>query len=105
MGPLVSAAQLQRVESLVATAKGNGTFRAGGERARVSGMENGFFFQPTVITDVAQDARVVTDEIFGPVTVVLPFDLRGGGYRAGKRCALWSRWLGLDKQRAARACG
>jgi betaine-aldehyde dehydrogenase len=73
MGPLVSAAQLARVEALVATARGHGTFRTGGERAHVPGMEDGFFFQPTVITDVADDARVVTDEIFGPVTVVLPF--------------------------------
>jgi betaine-aldehyde dehydrogenase len=73
MGPLVSAAQLARVEELVATARGQGTFRTGGERARVPGMEDGFYFQPTVITDVADDARVVSDEIFGPVTVVLPF--------------------------------
>jgi betaine-aldehyde dehydrogenase len=96
MGPLVSAAQLQRVESLVATAKGNGTFRAGGERARVSGMENGFFFQPTVITDVAHDARVVTDEIFGPVTVVLPFTseeeaiARANAVRYGLAGSVWT---------------
>jgi betaine-aldehyde dehydrogenase len=74
MGPLVSAAQLQRVESLVQTARGVGRFLAGGGRARAPGLEGGFFFQPTVITDVADDAKVVTDEIFGPVTVVLPFD-------------------------------
>src|SRR5690242_3628630 len=74
MGPLVSAAQLQRVESLVQTARGVGRFLAGGGRARAPGLEGGFFFQPTVITDVPDDAKVVTDEIFGPVTVVLPFD-------------------------------
>lgn len=96
MGPLVSAAQLQRVEALVSTAKGAGTFRAGGERARVSGMENGFFFQPTVITDVAQDARVVTDEIFGPVTVVLPFTTeeeaiaRANAVRYGLAGSVWT---------------
>ncbi len=96
MGPLVSAAQLQRVESLVATAKGSGTFRAGGERARVAGMENGFFFQPTVITDVPNDARVVTDEIFGPVTVVLPFTseeeaiARANAVRYGLAGSVWT---------------
>lgn len=74
MGPLVSEAQLHRVESLVQSVKGVGRFLAGGERASVPGMANGFFFQPTVITDVPDDAKVVTEEIFGPVTVVLPFD-------------------------------
>lgn len=74
MGPLVSADQLSRVEALVQTVKGSGRFLAGGERASVPGMGNGFYFQPTVITDVADDARVVNEEIFGPVTVVLPFD-------------------------------
>ena len=74
MGPLVSEAQLGRVEALVETARGKGKFLAGGERANVPGMEGGYFFQPTVITDVPDDAKVVTDEIFGPVTVVLPFD-------------------------------
>ncbi|MFI5274943.1 MAG: aldehyde dehydrogenase family protein, partial [Ktedonobacterales bacterium] len=90
MGPLVSAAQLARVESLVSTVggaatgkangKGNGkhtargTFALGGERAHVAGMEDGYYFQPTIITDVAPDADVVINEIFGPVTVVLPFD-------------------------------
>jgi betaine-aldehyde dehydrogenase len=74
MGPLVSEAQLHRVEALVQSVKGVGRFLAGGERASVPGMANGFFFQPTVITDVPDDAKVVTEEIFGPVTVVLPFD-------------------------------
>lgn len=74
MGPLVSAAQLQRVESFVNTARDHGRFLLGGGRANVSGMENGFYFEPTIITDVADDAPVTCQEIFGPVTVVLPFD-------------------------------
>ncbi len=74
MGPLVSSAQLKRVEALVKTAKGKGTFRTGGERAKVAGMEKGFFYQPTVITDLPDDAEVVNEEIFGPAVVVLPFD-------------------------------
>jgi betaine-aldehyde dehydrogenase len=73
MGPLVSAAQLERVESLVKTATGSGKFETGGKRAKVSGLENGFFFEPTVITGVPEDAPVVREEIFGPVVVVLPF--------------------------------
>jgi betaine-aldehyde dehydrogenase len=96
MGPLVSAAQLDRVESLVASAKGKGTFRIGGERAHPSGLENGFFFQPTIITDVEDSARVVTDEIFGPVVVVLPFreeaevTARANAVRYGLAGSVWT---------------
>jgi betaine-aldehyde dehydrogenase len=105
MGPLVSGAQLERVESLVATAKGKGAFRTGGERARPAGMENGFFFQPTVITDVEDSARVVTDEIFGPVVVVLPFReeaeviARANAVRYGLAGSVWTS----NVQRALRA--
>jgi betaine-aldehyde dehydrogenase len=96
MGPLVSSAQLARVEALVATARGSGTFRAGGSRAQVPGFENGFFFQPTVITDVADDAPVVTDEIFGPAVVVLPFEdevdvlRRANAVRYGLAGSVWT---------------
>ena len=107
MGPLVSEAQLQRVEALVQTAKGHGRFQAGGERASVSGMANGYFFQPTVITDVSDDAKVVTDEIFGPVTVVLPFDdeaeivRRANAVRFALAGSVWTS----NVQRAMRVSG
>ena len=96
MGPLVSAAQLGRVESLVSTAKGSGTFQTGGGRAHVPGFEGGYYFQPTVITGVADDAPVVTDEIFGPVVVVLPFSseddaiARANAVRYGLAGSVWT---------------
>ncbi len=96
MGPLVSAAQLERVEKLVGTARKKGKFLVGGERARIPGFEDGFFFQPTVIADVADDAKVVTDEIFGPATVVLPFDeeeeviRRANAVRYGLAGSVWT---------------
>src|SRR5258708_20192542 len=74
MGPLVSAAQLGRVEALVRTARAQGHFALGGERAHIPGMENGYFFQPTIITAVPDDAAVIPHEIFGPPVVLLPFD-------------------------------
>jgi betaine-aldehyde dehydrogenase len=107
MGPLVSHAQLERVEKLVGTAREQGTFATGGERARVAGMENGCFFQPTVITDVPDTAPVVTQEIFGPVVVVLPFDdeaeviTRANAVRYGLAGSVWTS----NVQRALRMSG
>ena len=107
MGPLVSAAQLERVESLVKTAKGSGKFHTGGKRAKVSGLEKGFFFEPTVITDVPEDAPVVREEIFGPVVVVLPFKdeadaiAKANAVRYGLAGSVWTS----NVQRALRVSG
>jgi betaine-aldehyde dehydrogenase len=96
MGPLVSAAQLERVERLTRTVEGQGTFAVGGARARVAGMEGGYFFQPTIITDVPEQAQVVKQEVFGPVTVVLPFEdedeavRRGNDVRYGLAGSVWT---------------
>lgn len=43
----------------------------GGDRARVPGLENGFFIQPTLLVDVDNSMKVAQEEIFGPVTSVL----------------------------------
>jgi acyl-CoA reductase-like NAD-dependent aldehyde dehydrogenase len=69
MGPLVSAAQLERVERYVAVGLEEGAVvLVGGERAVGDGLERGYFFQPTVFDRVQPAMRIAQEEIFGPVT-------------------------------------
>ena len=71
MGPLVSDEQLERVTSMVEAGKKEGaTAIVGGEP--VGG--DGYFYKPTILTDVKQSMSVVRDEIFGPVVTAIPFD-------------------------------
>jgi betaine-aldehyde dehydrogenase len=73
VGPLISAAQVQRVSSLVSQGIEQGaTLLCGGERP--SGFTTGYFYSPTVLLDVARDNVLWRDEIFGPVLSVTPFD-------------------------------
>src|SRR5207253_2781087 len=70
MGPVVSTEQLERVTGFVDRAKQAGaTVLTGGER--MDG--DGFFYRPSVITGVAQDAEIVQREVFGPVVTVQRF--------------------------------
>ncbi len=68
VGPLIDAGQVERVLSWIREAKDAGaTLRCGGEA-------EGNCVLPTVLTDVPSDAKVWREEVFGPVTVVEPFD-------------------------------
>ena len=50
-----------------------GVVKSGGKRYSAHGLENGFYVQPTVFTDVTNDMRIAREEIFGPVVAVMPF--------------------------------
>jgi len=68
MGPLANEAQLATVRGFVASAREEGaTVLYGGDQPEGLG---GCFFQPTILTDVTPDMRVVREEIFGPVLAV-----------------------------------
>jgi acyl-CoA reductase-like NAD-dependent aldehyde dehydrogenase len=72
IGPMASAKQLNKVSSHVAAARAaGGRIITGGEAVELNG---GFFYQPTVIADLPNDAAAVQEEIFGPVLTVQPFD-------------------------------
>ncbi|WP_167159187.1 aldehyde dehydrogenase family protein [Streptomyces sp. MBT27] len=72
VGPVISAAHRDRVESYVELGRKEGaTVVAGGERPP---LDRGFYVAPTLLADCTNDMRVAREEIFGPVVVVIPFD-------------------------------
>ncbi|MDQ2715023.1 MAG: aminobutyraldehyde dehydrogenase [Chloroflexota bacterium] len=74
MGPLISVSQRTNVEGFVERALRDGAnIVAGGKRAKVAGLEQGFFFEPTVIAEDRNAAEIVQCEVFGPVLVVCRF--------------------------------
>jgi malonate-semialdehyde dehydrogenase (acetylating)/methylmalonate-semialdehyde dehydrogenase len=75
MGPVVTAAAKERIESLIGTGERQGAkVTVDGRGVKVPGYENGFFVGPTVIDQVGTDMDVYTEEIFGPVLSVVRSD-------------------------------
>ncbi|MEU9947190.1 aldehyde dehydrogenase family protein [Streptomyces sp. NPDC047939] len=73
VGPVISAAHRDRIESYVELGRKEGArVVTGGERPDPTGR--GFYVAPTLLADCTNDMRVVREEIFGPVVVVVPFD-------------------------------
>jgi succinate-semialdehyde dehydrogenase/glutarate-semialdehyde dehydrogenase len=71
VGPLISQAGLDKVETLVADAVDRGARVLTGGR-KVDGP--GYFYEPTVLVDVPADAELMSTEIFGPVAAISTFD-------------------------------
>jgi len=73
MGPLISAAQRDRVEGYIAAgvAEGARVVCGGG---RPQGMAGGYYVEPTLLADVTNDMTVAREEIFGPVLVAIAHD-------------------------------
>lgn len=72
MGPLINQAAISHVQSLVDSVKEAGaTIALGGQ---LSSRVDGFYYEPTVITNVKQDMRIIKEEIFGPVLPIVTFE-------------------------------
>jgi 1-pyrroline-5-carboxylate dehydrogenase len=66
MGAVISASAQEKIMEYIEIGKGEGKLVVGGE----PGPDSGFFIQPTVFKDVAAEARISREEIFGPVLAV-----------------------------------
>ncbi|MCX5225127.1 aldehyde dehydrogenase [Streptomyces sp. NBC_00233] len=103
MGPLISRAQLDRVRSYVPD-------DLPGIRGKAP-EGPGFWFPPTVLTGLSEDAPCAVEEVFGPVAVVLPFEDEADAIRLanateyGLSGSIWTRDVGraLRASRAVRA--
>src|SRR5581483_7046929 len=95
MGPLVSSEQYERVLGYLKLARDEGAqAKAGGERGP---QERGYFVKPTIYTAVRNDMRIAQEEIFGPVTVLIPFKdendavLQGNATTYGLAAGVWTK--------------
>jgi acyl-CoA reductase-like NAD-dependent aldehyde dehydrogenase len=105
MGPLVSAAQLERVQRYVNYGREDGAeLVLGGQRHG----DIGYFHQPTIFTGVRNDMRIAQEEIFGPVMSIIPFDTEEEAYAIandttyGLAAGVWTNDL-RQAHRASRA--
>lgn len=73
MGPLISGVQRERVSGFVERAKEQGAkVLTGGGIPK--GFDQGYYYEPTVLTNVQQDWEIVQNEVFGPVVTIQEFE-------------------------------
>ncbi len=75
MGPIANAAQLATIENYVKIGQKEGAkLLTGGKRIEIPGLEGGYYYAPTIFTDVKNSMRIAQEEIFGPVVCVIKYD-------------------------------
>lgn len=103
LGPLVNAAQYEKVTQAIAQGvKQGATLRSGGQRP--VGREKGFYLQPTIFTDVPEESDIWREEIFGPVVCIRAFDDEAEALAAANRTrfGLAAAVMSADLPRAER---
>ena len=74
LGPLASQAQLERVRTYIEKGVSEGARLLCGGITPPDGLEQGYYVQPTVFTDVTNDMTIAQEEIFGPVLSIIAYD-------------------------------
>ena len=74
LGPLVSAAQRERVRDYINKGVEEGATLLTGGADGPEGLDKGFFVKPTVFSNVTNDMTIAQEEIFGPVLSIIPYD-------------------------------
>ncbi|GAC1560055.1 MAG: hypothetical protein NVS2B7_34540 [Herpetosiphon sp.] len=75
LGPKVNNTELEKLEQMVARAQEQGAQVAlGGKRPDGAAFQQGFWYSPTILTNVRNDMDIMQQEIFGPISPVMAFD-------------------------------
>ncbi len=106
IGPVINRSALEKIHSYTEIGQEEGAkLLTGGEVATGNGLDQGFFYRPTIFADVEPEMRIAQEEIFGPTTALIPvkdFDdaIRvANGIRFGLSSSIFTR----DVNRAFRA--
>jgi aldehyde dehydrogenase (NAD+) len=74
IGPVVSALQFDRIQTLINAGVEEGATVLVGGPGKPKGFETGYYVKPTIFCDVRNDMRIAQEEIFGPVLTIIPFE-------------------------------
>jgi aldehyde dehydrogenase (NAD+) len=74
LGPVISEAQFEKIQGLIAKGIEEGATLVTGGLGRPEGLEVGYYVKPTVFGDVTPQMTIAREEIFGPVLSILPYD-------------------------------
>lgn len=74
LGPVVNKKQYDNIQRLIQAAIDEGTNLVEGGPGLPQGFNKGYYVRPTLFADVTNDMTIATEEVFGPVLAILPFD-------------------------------
>lgn len=106
LGPMNSAEQKEKISQMVEETRKNkeGTILTGGYALKGTAYEQGYFYRPTLISDVVPGSRLLTSEIFGPVLPIVTVpDLdtairEANNTRYGLGASIWTKDLATTKR-------